>query len=173
MGSRAIGWITGAVKTAAIRNFCVLVLVLAVAAVVIVGAPLARADQPAIAPAPASDYVDTTSCAFRVAVHFAVNDEVAKTFTSGTTVITGPLFATYSANGKSVTLNISGPGTASVSGGSVLIIGHGVAAGPLVTPDGLVLSYVAGVVSISTSPTLQGVLERGTVLLNICNALAP
>jgi hypothetical protein len=153
------------------RNFCVLVL--GFAAAVMVGPPQALADPPTITPAPASDYVDTTSCAFPVAIHFAVNNEVARTFTSGTTIITGPLFATYSANGKSLTLNISGPGKLTVSGGSVLFIGHGVGAGPLVTPDGLVLSYAAGVVSISTSPTLQGVLERGTVLLNICSALAP
>jgi hypothetical protein len=29
------------------------------------------------------------------------------------------------------------------------------------------------VVAIATSPTLSGVLERGTVLLNICSALTP
>ena len=150
----------------------VLIPIAAVMALSAVHAPLARADRPTISPAPQADYVDTTSCAFPVATHFAVNDEVAKAFTSGTTIITGPLFATYAANGKSVTLNISGPGTATVSGGSVLITGHGVAAGPLVTPNGLVLSYTAGVVAISTSPTLEGVLERGTVLMNICDALA-
>ena len=85
-----------------------------------------------------------TSCAFPVSVHFTVNRETAKTFTSGTTIITGPLFAEYSANGKSITLNESGPGKLTVSDGSVLFVGHGVGIGPLVTPDGLVLSYVTG-----------------------------
>jgi hypothetical protein len=136
-------------------------------------APVAQAAQPIITPAPAADFVDTTSCAFPVSVHFTVNRETAKTFTSGTTIITGPLFAEYSANGKSVTLNISGPGKLTISDGSVLFIGHGVGAGPLVTSNGSVLAYAAGVVAISTSPTLSGVLERGTVLLNICSALAP
>jgi hypothetical protein len=60
-----------------------------------------------------------------------------------------------------------------VSGGSVFFVGHGAAIGPLVTPNGLVLSQVAGVVSISTSPTLEGVLVHGHVLLDICAALAP
>jgi hypothetical protein len=147
--------------------------VLTLTGLLAVGAPPAGADPPTITPAPSADYVDATSCAFPVAIHFAVNGEVTKTFTSGTSINTGPLFATYSANGKSVTLDISGPGIATVSDGSVLITGHGVAAGPLVTPDGLVLSYVAGVVAITTSPTLQGLLERGHVLLNICDALAP
>ena len=122
-------------------------------------APVAQAAQPIITPAPAAD--------------FTVNGETAKTFTNGTTIITGPLFAEYSANGKSVTLNISGPGKLTISDGSVLFIGHGVGAGPLVTTNGVVLAYAAGVVAISISPTLSGVLERGTVLLNICSALAP
>jgi hypothetical protein len=149
-----------------------LITVLAVGATAVMAAPLAWADPPIITPTPNADYVDTTSCAYPVAIHFAVNDEVAKTFTDGTTIITGPLFATYSANGKSVTLNISGPGTATVSGDSVLITGHGVAAGPMVTANSSFLAYVAGVVSITTSPTLNGVLQHGTVRLNICDALA-
>jgi hypothetical protein len=136
-------------------------------------APDAFADPPTITPSPATDYVDTTSCAFPVSVHFTVNGETAKTFTSGTTITTGPLFAEYSANGKSITLNISGPGTVTVSNGSVLIILHGVGAGPLVTPNGVVLAYTAGPVSVVSTSPLEGVLEHGTVLLNICDALAP
>jgi hypothetical protein len=135
-------------------------------------AAVAVADPPTITPSPATDYVDTT-CGFPVSVHFAVNDQTAKTFTSGTTIITGPLFAELSTNSKSITLNISGPAKATVSDGSAFIVGHGVGFGPTVTPNGLVLMYTAGVVSISTSPTLEGVLEHGTVLLNICTALAP
>ena len=134
--------------------------------------PAAYAGQPTINPAPATDYVDTTSCAFPVSVQFTTNDETAKVFTNGNVLFTGPLVADYSANGKTVSLNISGPGSTTIYNGT-LIIGHGVSAGPLVTPNGVELAYVAGLVSISTSPTLQGVLEHGTVLLNICDALAP
>jgi hypothetical protein len=149
-----------------------LVLLVAMAAGAAIAAPGVYADQPTITPAPQTNYVDTT-CGFPVSVDFVVNGETAKTFTSGTTIITGPLFAEYSANGKSVTLNVSGPGTVTVSNGSVLILARGVSFGPLLTPNGLVLSYVAGVVSAVTTPTLEGVLEHGTVLLNICAALAP
>ena len=150
------------------RKLFLLMLVVVVLAVAV---PVARADQPIIAPAPATDYVDTTSCAFPVSVHFVVNDETAKIFTNGKVKITGPLVAEYSANGKTVSLNISGPGTTIV--GSTLVIGRGVGAGPLLTPNGIILAYTAGPVSISTSPTLVGVLQHGTVLLNICSALAP
>jgi hypothetical protein len=149
------------------RKFYVLMLV---AAGMSIAVPAARADQPIITPAPSADYVDSTSCAFPVSIHYTVNGETAKTFSSGVTIITGPLFAQFSANGKSVTLNISGPGVLTASGAATL---HGVSAGPLVTPTGLVLSYVAGVVSASFTPTLSGVLDHGTVLLNICDALAP
>jgi hypothetical protein len=148
-----------------------LVLMMAGAAI---AAPDVLADPPTITPAPSSDYTDTTSCAaFHVSVHFTVNGDTAKTFASGTTIITGPLFAEYSANGKSVTLNISGPGRLTVSNGSVLIILHGVGAGPLLTPTGIVLAYTAGPVSVVSTSPLEGVLEHGTVLPNICDALAP
>src|SRR6516164_6531701 len=111
-------------------------------AMLLTAAPLAagsvaQADQPTIAPSPTPDYVDTTSCPFPVAIHFTGN-ETAKTFSDGKTIITGPLVADYSANGNSVSLNISGPGTVTVSGGSVFVLGHGVGAGPLVTPNGVV-----------------------------------
>jgi hypothetical protein len=149
-----------------------LVLLVLMTAGTAISAPDVYADRPTITPSLAADFVDTT-CGFPVSVHFVVNDQTAKTFTRGTTIITGPLFAELSASGKSITLNISGPARATVSDGSVFIVGHGVGFGPLVTPNGLVLSYTAGVVSVSTSPTLEGVLEHGTVRLNICAALAP
>ena len=41
-------------------------------------APVAQAAQPIITPAPVADFVDTTSCAFPVSVHFTVNRETAK-----------------------------------------------------------------------------------------------
>jgi hypothetical protein len=148
-------------------------LALSLVAAAAIAAPVARADRPIITPAPSADFVDTTSCAFPVTVHFTVNRETAKTFANGTTIITGPLFAQYSANGKSLTLDISGPGKLTISNGSALFIGHGVGAGPLVTPNGVILAYAAGRVTISTTPTLSATLLNGHVLLNICDALAP
>jgi hypothetical protein len=150
-----------------------LVLGVLMAAGAAIAAPGAYARRPTFAPFPNTNYVDTTSCPFPVSVQFVVNDETAITFTNGTTIVKGRLFAKYSANGKSITLNISGPAKITASDGSLLILGHGVSAGPLVTPNGLVLSYVAGQVAISFTPTLEGVLLHGTDRLDICTALAP
>jgi hypothetical protein len=105
-----------------------------------------------------------------VSVHFVVNNETAKTFTNGTTIITGPLFAELSANGKSITLNTSGPGTITASGTITI---HGVAFGELLTASGPVLVQTAGTVSVVSLSPPQGVLEHGKLLLNICAALAP
>ena len=102
-----------------------LALVLAVAAALL-SVPVAQATPPTIVPAPGVDFTDTTSCGFDVDVHLTANGQTAKIFSDGTIIVTGPLAATFSANGKSVALNVSGPAT--ITGESV--IGHGVGAGP-------------------------------------------
>ena len=132
-------------------------------------APGANADQPTFTPVPSTDFVDT-SCGFPVSVHFLFSKETAKTFTNGTTIITGPQFAELSANGKSITLNSSAQATITASGAITI---HGVSFGELLTPTGPVLVQVAGTVSVVSLSPPQGVLEHGTVLLNICAALAP
>src|SRR5215471_2040998 len=103
-------------------------LVLALlATVLVIGA--AHATPPVIVPAPNIDFTDTTACGFPLQVHFTVNGETAKIFSDGRIIVSGPLKATYSANGNSVSLNIAGPGMISPSGA---FIGHGVGAGPTV-----------------------------------------
>jgi hypothetical protein len=135
-----------------------------------IAAPGATAGQPTITPAPSTDFVDM-SCGFPVSVHFVFSNETAKTFTNGTTIITGPQFAKLSGpTGKSITLNSSGPGTITASG---MITIHGVSFGELLTSTGPVLVQAAGTVSVVSLSPPQGVLEHGTVLLNICAALAP
>lgn len=146
-----------------------LVLLTLMTAGAVIAAPGANADQPTITPAPSSDFVDT-SCGFPVSVHFVVNNETAKTFTNGTTIITGPQVAELSANGKSITLNSSAEATITASG---MITIHGVSIGELLTPNGAVLVQTAGTVSVVSLSPPQGVLEDGKVLLNICAALAP
>ena len=143
-----------------------LTLVLLVAVAALLSVPVAQADPPTIVPAPGVDFTDTTSCAFPVDVHYTVNGETAKIFSDGKVIVTGPLAATFSANGKTVALNIAGPAT--ISGESV--IGHGVGAGPTLLPNGqTTLAYNAGVVDIS-GPV--AVIVHGHVLLDICAALA-
>jgi hypothetical protein len=146
-------------------------LILAVGLGAALAAPVAQADQPIITPAPGGDFVDTT-CGFPVSVHFTVNGETAKIFSSGKTIVTGPFVAQFSANGKSVTLNVAGPVTITPTGGSVLFIGRGVGAGPVSTPTGVTLGYLAGTVSIDPTTGIA-TLVHGHMLLDICAALAP
>jgi hypothetical protein len=127
---------------------------------------VALATPPTIFPAPGNDFTDTTSCGFDVAVHYTTNGETAKIFSDGRISVTGPLAATFSANQKIVSLNISGPAT--IDGESV--IGHGVGAGPTLLPNGqTTLAYNAGTVDISGP---AGVIIHGHMLLDICAALA-
>ncbi|MBA3843101.1 MAG: hypothetical protein H0X39_10880 [Actinobacteria bacterium] len=91
-----------------------------------------------IVPAPGVDLTFTT-CVFPVAAHLTTNGETAKIFRDGRIIVTGPLAARYSANGKSISLNIAGPATISPTG---VVIGRGVGVGPLQLPNGeLTLGY--------------------------------
>ena len=144
------------------RRFLLLAAVVAAA----VAVPAAQADAPVITPVPATDFPDTT-CGFSVQVHYTMSDETAKIFSNGTVIVTGPIKATFSANGKSVSLNISGP--AMIRGESV--IGFGVGAGPTLLPNGqTTLAYNAGPADISGP---AAVILHGHMLLDICAALAP
>lgn len=103
-------------------------------------------------------------------IHYTANGQTAKIFSDGTIIITGPLAATFSANGKSLSLNIAGPVTISPSGA---VTGYGVGAGPTVLPNGeLTIGLLAGHVDTDiTAGTAE--LLHGHVLLDICAALAP
>ena len=126
----------------------------------------AAADPPTFVPLPTADFTDTTSCAFPVAISYGTSCERAVIFTNGDVNVNGPVTATFAANGKSVSLNISGP--AFIRGDTV--IGRGVGAGPTALPGGgVTLAYNAGVVDIS-SPV--AVFVHAHMLLDICAALA-
>jgi hypothetical protein len=140
-------------------------LLLTAAAAAACLAPAARADAPTIVQVPAFDFTDTT-CGFDMAVHYTLVDETAKFFSDGTIIVTGPIQASFSANGKTLWLNISGP--AMLRGDSV--IGHGIGAGPTLLPDGRVtFAENAGQIDISGP---LGVLEHGHMLLDVCAALS-
>jgi hypothetical protein len=143
-------------------------LVLALlATVLVVGA--AQATPPTIVPAPNFDHIDM-SCEFPVEIHFTMNGETAKIFSDGSIIVTGPLKATYSANGKSLSLNIAGPATISPSGA---VTAYGVGAGATVLPDGqLTLGYLAGLVDIDLT-NRTAMLLHGHLVLDICAALTP
>jgi hypothetical protein len=136
--------------------------------VLVVGA--AQATPPVIAPAPFVDFTDTTTCAFPLEVHFTVNGQTAKIFSDGTIRITGPVKATYTANGKSVSLNIAGPAMISPTGA---VTARGVGAGPTVLPNGeLTFGYLTGLIEVDITIG-TAVLLHGHLLLDICAALAP
>lgn len=130
-------------------------------------APAAQATPPVFVPLPAQDFTFST-CAFPVDVHITANGETGIFFTDGTIIVSGPLAATFSANGKSVSLNVSGPTKISPTG---TVIGHGVGIGPTALPGGgVTLAYTAGVADVTTQPAT---LLHGHVLLDLCAALAP
>jgi hypothetical protein len=136
--------------------------VLLAATVVTTAANAARPDfEPAGAPPPFPD----TTCGFVVTVTI-VSGATAKTFSDGSTIVTGPLSVTFSANGKSVGRNIPGP--VFISGGTIL--GRGIGGGPLITPEGTILGFAAG--PALATPSGASVLQHGTILLDVCAALA-
>jgi hypothetical protein len=136
--------------------------------VLVVGA--AQATPPVFAPAPFLDFTDETTCGFPLEVHFTVNGQTAKIFSDGTIRVTGPVKATYTANGKSLSLNIAGPTMISPTG---VAIARGAGAGPIELPNGeLTFGYGAGLIELDfTSGT--AVILHGHLVLDICAALAP
>jgi hypothetical protein len=147
------------------RRF-LLLTVATVAAVALVATTSASAGGPVFVPLPSGSFTDST-CGFTVTAQFSAG-ETLKQFSNGTVIVTGPLTGVWSANGKSVTVNVPGPFIA-ISGHTAY--GNGVGAGDVLLPDGEVtIAYSAGMTDLS-GPV--GVLVHGTVLLDICAALAP
>jgi hypothetical protein len=136
--------------------------------VLVVG--VAQAAPPVIAPAPFVDFTDETTCGFPLEVHFTVNGQTAKTFSDGTIRVTGPVKATYTANGKSLSLNIAGPTMISPTGAA---FSRGVGAGPIELPNGeLTFGYGTGLIELDFTRGIVVILH-GHLLLDICDALAP
>lgn len=128
--------------------------------------PAASATPPQRIPITAADFTDTT-CAFPVDIHVTRSDETATFFSNGSIIVTGPVMVTASANGKTVSMNVSGPTTISPDG---TVIGHGLGIGPLRLPDGSVtLAYSTGLVDITSQPATP---LHAHVLLDVCAALA-
>jgi hypothetical protein len=145
-------------------SLCLLMLALTAA----FAAPAARADPPQVFPLSAFDFIDTT-CGFDISVHFVLNGEVLRVFSNGNLLITGPLSFEASANGKTVSANISGPG---ILTGSRDFFGAGTGLWRVQTPTGLTLAIVAGKISVDFQ-TGVATVEHGTVVRDLCATLAP
>src|SRR5438128_7861073 len=134
-----------------------------VAAMVAALAPApAAADQPVREGLPAAPFtLDASICGFAVDLAFPTNQEFITTFSNGKQIITGSLFSTLTneQNHKSLTINISGPGsivtdangnTAAILSGRSLIFFFPGQLGPG-SPGLLILT--SGPVTIVSDPT--------------------
>jgi hypothetical protein len=153
-----------------------LVRTLFAACVAVVLVPTAAADGPTRDPLPFTDVTGQFCEDFQVLVHATQNKEVATVFSSGAALVTGVLKVevTNLESGKTLALNISGPGVFSADGteisgaGTWLLFGE---AGQLPGPDpGLLL--VTGRNSLALGPAgITSITVRGTTQ-DVCAALA-
>ncbi|HET9673272.1 MAG TPA: hypothetical protein VFP31_00560 [Gaiellaceae bacterium] len=138
--------------------------------------PAAAAEMPSREPAPAADFSGQFCKDFRVGVHVVQNKEFFTVFSSGAALITGVLKVevTNLSTGKTLALNISGPGTFSPDGstaaahGTWMLFGE---AGQMPGPDpGMLL--VTGSTSLVFGPAgLTSISTRGRTE-DLCAALA-
>jgi hypothetical protein len=91
---------------------------IAVAAVAALLVPTAAADKPVTVPSPFPDSTGRYCADFDVLVHATTNRGTTRIFTSGAIMFTGALKVevTNLESGKTITLNISGPGKISTAG---------------------------------------------------------
>jgi hypothetical protein len=143
----------------------------------------AAADQPVREGLPAAPFtLDASICGFAVDVAFPTNKEFSTTFANGKQIITGALTATLTNenSGKSIGINISGPGsfvpngdgttTFTLSGRSLIFllpnqIGPG-------TPGRLILTSGPVVFQIDQNGNLTSLSITSASVQNMCAALA-
>jgi hypothetical protein len=133
----------------------ILVLSLAVAAALLVPS-VAAADKPIREGLPAQDLTIQGSCAFDVDLHILVNNEFITTFSDGRQLITGALVVrlTNVESGKSIDLNISGPGFITPhEDGSVTM-----------ELSGRSLVFLPGVLELTSGPAILQIDANGNVV---------
>jgi hypothetical protein len=88
--------------------------------------PTAAADKPTTAPAPFGEFIGQFCEDFSVRVRDITNREILKTFSDGSAMITGALKVevTNLETGKTLALNISGPGRFSSDGATLVGTGR-------------------------------------------------
>jgi hypothetical protein len=155
------------------RTISCIVLGLAAAALLV---PTASADQPIKEPLPFSDLTGQFCEDFQVLVHATDNKEVIHIFSSGVALITGVLKVevTNLETGKTLALNISGPGKISADGSTIsgsgrwLLFGE---AGQLPGPDpGMML--LSGRIVLTLGPAGIAGIESVGQSEDVCAALA-
>ena len=155
------------------RTISCIVLGLAAAALLV---PTASADQPIKEPLPFSDLTGQFCEDFQVLVHATDNKEVIHIFSSGVALITGVLKVevTNLETGKTLALNISGPGKISADGSTIsgsgrwLLFGE---AGQL-PGSGPGMMLVVGHLTLALGPAgIESIAVKGTTE-DVCAALA-
>jgi hypothetical protein len=150
-----------------------LAAVLAVAAAAV---PTAVADAPTKEPLPFPDFTGQFCKDFQVRIHATDNNEVLHTFSSGVGLVTGVLKVevTNLTTGKTLALNISGPGMFSADGASIdgsgrwLLFGE---AGQLPGPDpGMILAV--GRLHVTLGPAGITAIDLAGQSEDVCVALA-
>jgi hypothetical protein len=150
------------------HRFTVVLAALAGAALLV---PAAMADKPSRDPLPAPPtFTISGSCSFDVRVDILSNKEFITTFSSGKQIITGQLFVrlTNLSTGKSIDLNISGPGIEDLSSPSTFNL------------SGTSLIFFPGVLALTRGPITLTFDAEGNVTsftqtssssLDLCKAL--
>jgi hypothetical protein len=156
------------------RTILFVVLGLSAAALIV---PTAAADQPIKEPVPFVDLTGQFCEDFQVKVQATDNKEVIHIFSSGVALVTGVLKVevTNLTTGKTLALNISGPGKFSPDGtvlrgtGRWLLFGE---AGELGPGSGPGMMLISGQVTLSLGPAgITSISTQGNVE-DVCAALA-
>ncbi len=147
-------------------------ITLIAALVALAPAPVA-AERPAREGLPAAPFtLDASICGFAVDLAFPTNREFITTFSNGKQIITGSLFVTLTneQNHKSLTINISGPGSIVTSGRSLIFFFPG-QLGPG-SPGLLILT--SGPVTIVSDPAgnIVSFDRTSASVQDMCSALA-
>jgi hypothetical protein len=147
-------------------RFAVVLAVVASAAVVV---SAAFADPPTRSPTGNGPFTLSGLCSFDVQVTPLVDKEYTITFSDGATIITGRLVErlTNATTGKSLVVNISGPGFVNPDGTELVLTGTSLLFG-FTSPHGLFLTHGLDTIDLTTSNFV--ITSAATV--DLCAALS-
>jgi hypothetical protein len=127
-------------------------------------APTALADKPVREFLPGTPVMlDAAVCGFPVEISFASNEFIT-TFSSGKQIVTGRLTAQVTGNGKTITVNASGPGFITTEG--ALLTGKSIL---FANPGDLFPGHPGGLL-LASGPVTITTDENGQVLVDFTSA---